>query len=263
MEYMSVRKNTFGEFSRKEIADIRRTYFAMIAELDAMAGEVVRAVDELGLRDNTYFIFTSDHGEMNMEHRQFLKNALYEGSARVPLIIAGPGIKKGAVIDDLVSLIDIYPTLMDMAGLKHPMGLEGSSLMPLAGRPAKRPGWVLSQYHSNMGNTGSFMLRRGRFKYIAYAGYEPQLFDLEADPEEMRNLAKAQPGLARDMERLLRAIVDYPAVDAKVKAFDKDHFRRWRVPLSQEQYDKSMAEVYLGWNPGAHEALIAKWLAKS
>ncbi len=264
MEYMSVRKNTFGAFSHQEIADIRRTYFAMIAELDAMVGRVVRAVDELGLRDSTYFIFTSDHGEMNMEHRQFLKNALYEGSARVPLIVTGPGVKKGAAVNDLVSLIDIYPTLMDMAGLGHPAGLEGTSLMPLlTGRASRRPDWVLSQYHSNMGNTGSFMLRRGSFKYIAYAGFEPQLFDLQADPEEMRNLAKTRPEVARDMENRLRGVIDYPAVDAKVKAFDKEQFRRWRATLTGEKYHQSMAQVYLGWKPHEHEPLIAKWLETS
>jgi arylsulfatase K len=261
MEYMSVRKDTFRAFTNQQITDIRRTYFAMIAELDAMVGEVVRAVDEAGLRDSTYIIFTSDHGEMNMEHRQYLKNALYEGSARVPLIIAGPGVRKGMVVNDLVSLVDMYPTLTDMAGAERPAGLDGHSLMPLLrGERAQRPDWVLSQYHSNMTNNGIFMLRRGDWKYIAYPGYEPQLFNLRDDPEEMRNLARSRPEVAKDMDARLRRAVDYPAVDARVKRYDKESFRAWHAKLSEQEYQESMAEVYLGWKP-EHDQLIRKWLA--
>lgn len=262
MEYMSARKDTLRDFSRDQIRDIRRTYFAMVAELDAMVGEVVRALDETGLRDSTYVIFTSDHGEMNMEHRQYLKNALYEGSARVPLLIAGPGIKKGTVVNDLVSLVDLYPTLMDMAGVPQPAGLDGHSLMPLLqGRRGNRPDWVLSQYHSNMTNTGIFMFRRGDWKYIAYAGYEPQLFNLRDDPGEMNNLAKKRPEVVKDMDARLRAVCDYPAVDAKVKQYDKDSFRRWRASLSDQEYQKSMTQMYAGWKP-EHEAMIQSWLAR-
>ncbi len=263
MEYMSARKGCLRDFSRKEILDIRRTYFAMIAETDAMVGEVMNAVDELKLRDSTYIIFTSDHGEMNMEHRQFLKNALYEGSARVPLIIAGPGVKKGTVVNDLVSLVDMFPTLMDMAGIAQPGGLDGTSLMPLLhGERGKRSDSVLSQYHSNMTNTGIFMLRRAEWKYIAYGGYEPQLFNLREDPGEMRNLAKARPDVARDMDARLRAMVDYPAVDAKVKQYDKSNFLKWRAAMTPEEYNKSMASIYQGWNP-SHEAQIRKWLGEA
>ncbi|MFB3826656.1 MAG: sulfatase-like hydrolase/transferase [Bryobacteraceae bacterium] len=262
MEYMSARKDTLRPFSRQQIVDIRRTYFAMIAELDAMVGEVMDAVEQAGLGGNTYFIFTSDHGEMNMEHRQYLKNALYEGSARVPLIIAGPGVRRGAVVDDLVSLVDIFPTLMDMAGAQTPRGLDGHSLMPLLkGQRANRPDWVLSQYHSNMINTGAFMLRRGDWKYIAYAGYEPQLFNLKEDPEEMRNLAKSRPDVAKDMEARLRRAVDYPAVDAKVKQYDKDSFRKWRASKSEQEYNDSMAQMYKGWKP-EHQRRIEEWLAR-
>jgi len=264
MEYMSITKNTFGEFSTEKILEIRRTYFAMVAETDAMVGEIMRTVDELGLADSTWIIYISDHGEMNMEHRQHLKNGMYEASARVPMIIAGPGAKKGLVVDELVSLIDIYPTLMDMAGLDHPDWLQGHSLMPLLkGEPSDRPDWVLSEYHSNMANTGIFMLRRGPWKYIAYAGYGPQLFNLERDPDELNNLAGVRKDVVREMDAKLRKLVDYEAVDAKVKAYDRASFRKWRAGLTPEQYQSTMARLYkLGpWGP-EHERQLDKWLNK-
>jgi arylsulfatase A-like enzyme len=156
----------------------------------------------------------------------------------------------------------MFPTLMDMARIKQPGGLDGASLMPLLrGERSKRSDSVLSQYHSNMTNTGIFMLRRAEWKYIAYADYEPQLFNLREDPEEMRNLAKTRPDVARDMDARLRAMVDYPAVDAKVKQYDKSNFLKWRAGMAPDEYEKSMASIYQGWGP-PHEAQIRKWMAE-
>ena len=111
---MSVTKNTHGHFTNEEILAIRRHYFAMVAETDAMLGQVLDTLEATGQLNDTYIIFASDHGEMNMEHRQTLKNAMYEASARIPLIVAGPGLQQGVISDELVSLIDLFPTLMDM-----------------------------------------------------------------------------------------------------------------------------------------------------
>lgn len=262
MRYMSATKATLGEFSDKEIRAVRRTYFAMIAELDAMIGEIMDTVDELDLTDSTYFIYTSDHGEMNMEHRQYLKNSLHEGSARVPLIIAGPGVRKGVVVDDLVSLIDMYPTLMDFCGLPHPKGLDGHSLMPLMrGEASDRPDWVLSQYHSNFAQTGIFMLRQGDWKYIAYAGYEPQLFNLKDDPDEMTNLVASNPDKVREMDAKLREVVDYEAVDKKVKAYDRERFEGWVGEIGEDKLAKFMRNpIYKTdvWTE-EHDAKLAAW----
>ena len=198
MDYMSVTKNTHGPFTDDEILAIRRHYFAMVAETDAMLGQVLDTLEATGQLDDTYVIFASDHGEMNMEHRQTLKNAMYEASARVPLIVAGPGLQQGVISNELVSLIDLFPTLMDMAGLDHPQGLDGGldgvSLLPLCrGDASGRPGYVFSEYHSNFSNTGIAMWRQGPWKYLRYAGYPPQLFNLEDDPEEINDLAPIPP----------------------------------------------------------------------
>ena len=273
MRYQRAVKAWKHGFSPEMVRKVRRTYFAMVAEFDAMLGELLAALDEPGLRENTCVIVASDHGENAMEHQQWYKMNLYESSARIPLLVAGPGFLENHVVQTPVSLIDIYPTLMDLAGRSTPPGLDGHSLWPeLTGRASSRPDWVLSEYHDTTCNTGSFMLRRGPWKYIAYVGYEPMLFDLAGDPDEVRNLASAHPEVVREMDAQLRKIVDYPAIDAKVKAYDRESFSHWRAETKAKgQYEQTMARIFSGWDhvraddmrpwTTADEARIQKWLA--
>jgi arylsulfatase K len=177
--------------------------------------------------------------------------------------VAGPGIAPGGRVDSLVSLVDVYPTLMDLAGLPHPEGLMGHSLLPEIGGGVhpERPGEVFSEYHSNFQNTSSFMLRRGEYKYIAYAGYEPQLFHLSEDPEEMHNLVAERPAVAAEMAAGLRAIVDYDAVARDVLAYNREAFRAWRDGQDPAAYQEAMARFYKGWGP-AEERIVEEWLAQ-
>jgi arylsulfatase K len=263
MEYMSETKACLDRFTDEEIQAVRQTYFAMVAEVDEMVGEIIQAYDQLGLGDTTYVLFGSDHGEMNMEHRQQLKNAMYEASVRVPLMIAGPDVVPDLVVDDLVSLVDLYPTFMDMSGLEHPADLAGKSLIPkLRGGHSDRPDSVLCQYHGNFANTGEFMLRRGPFKYIAYAGFESQLFNVEADPEEIDNLVTKNPALAQEMDQALRHQVDYETVDAKVKQYDLDSYRAWRAEIGEKAYEQAMSEILPGWSDKERE-ITESWLSQS
>lgn len=272
MEYQRAVKNWMHGFSDDMVRRVRHIYCAMCAEVDAMVGEVLAALDRTRAADRTYVIFTSDHGENALEHRQFYKMNFYESSARVPLIVAGPDVRQGAETTAPVSLVDVYPTLMDMAGIALPEGLDGHSWMPaLTGASGSRPDWVLSEYHDTTINTGAFMVRQGDWKYIAYAGQPPQLFHLKNDPEEISDCAKTAPEVVADMDALLRRIVDYEAVDAKVKAYDRDAFRRWR---EEEQkagtYMENMARVFSGWDDlrpedvtpwtEEDEARIIEWL---
>ena len=243
-EAMVTAKNSRG-YTPEDILAIRRIYYAMVAETDGMLGQVLEALDDLGLAETTCVIYLSDHGEMNMEHGQYLKNALYEGSARVPLIVSTPGGRQGAVVEDLVSLVDLRPTLDDLGGAERPEGLNGHSLVPcLEGRPADRPDWVLSEYHSNFQPTSSFMLRQGPWKYVAYGEGEPQLFNLDEDPEEIRNLAEALPERAHKMDAKLREIVDYPTVNDKVEAYGLRSFKAWRAGLSDAEYAEVLRELH-------------------
>ena len=262
MEYMSESKACIDRFTDEEILAVRQTYFAMVAEVDEMLGDLVSAYDELDLGKNTYILFGSDHGEMNMEHRQQLKNAMYEASSRVPLIIAGPDVVSDTRVSELVSLVDLYPTFMDMTGLDHPEDLDGTSLMPeLNGEKADRPDSVLCQYHGNFANTGEFMLRKGPYKYIAYAGFSAQLFNVETDPDEVDNLIEREPELAKEMDHALREQIDYEAVDAKVKQYDRNSYSAWRKEIGEPAYESAMSEILPGWSDRERK-MTETWLAQ-
>jgi len=260
MEYMSATKGCLGKISESDILNIRRTYRAMIAEVDNMIGQIIDAVDILGFSDNTYIIYISDHGEMAMEHRQWLKNALYEPSAHIPMIVSGPEIQKATANDNLVSLIDIFPTLMDMADITSPPKLDGNSLMnELTGAASQRPDWVLAQYHSNFQNTGSFMLRQGDWKYIKYMGYESQLFNVKDDPAEIHNLAQQRSDIANELDQKLYQLVDCDEVDARVKKYDKESFRNWLAEVGEETYQKTFAELVPDWN-SQYDEQLKQWV---
>ena len=226
--YMSQSKNVWRNFTDSEILKVRKTYYAMCAETDYLLGRVLEAANRTGNLENTYIVFVSDHGEMNMEHRQVWKNSMYEASSRVPMVIAGPGIDQGVVIRNLTSLLDIYPTLSDMVGGKKPEWLDGESLFPFLDQSfnqTRSSRHVVSQYHSNMGNTGSFMIRDGPYKYIAFGttisafkNYRPQLFNVEKDPQELHDLLLDSENheaarIAKELDLKLRSVVDYPSVD--------------------------------------------------
>jgi len=274
LQYQRVSKNWEHGLSPELVRLVRRIYCAMIAEVDGMAGLLLDAVEEMGLNESTYVIFCSDHGEMAFDHGQFYKMSPFEGSSRVPLIVTGPDVKRGVRTPALASLVDIFPTLMDMAGLKRPGWVDGHSLLPeLRGGRNERPDWALLEYHDTSCCTGTFMLRRGDWKYVALPGYEPLLFNLKDDPDETRNLAPVRPETAKEMDRLLRSIVDYDTVDARAKAYDRESFRRWREKeRAAGTYEKNMAWIHSGFDRMkaedaqpwtiADEALIEKWLAQ-
>ncbi|CAI9565855.1 unnamed protein product, partial [Staurois parvus] len=133
-----------------------------------------------------------------MEHRQFYKMSMYEGSTHIPLLMMGPNIKPGTSISNIVSLVDLYPTMLEIAGLPVPRNISGYSLMPLLSATSQNeilsdlhPNWALSQFHGSDANASTYMLRDNSWKYIAYSdgdSVSPQLFDLSADPDELRNV---------------------------------------------------------------------------
>ncbi|XP_027584796.1 arylsulfatase K isoform X2 [Pipra filicauda] len=185
--YSSYTKNCTGEFTEEEVRNIRAFYYAMCAETDAMLGEIISALGDTGLLRKAVVIFTADHGELAMEHRQFYKMSMYEGSSHVPLLVMGPGVKEQQEIPNVVSLVDIYPTMLDIARIPVPQNLSGYSLIPLLHKKTEsevsprgpRPSWVLSEFHGCNVNSSVYMLRTGKWKYIAYSdgcSVLPQLF---------------------------------------------------------------------------------------
>lgn len=276
MEYQRINKDWRHGFAPETVRLIKSVYYAMCAEADAMIGDIVSTLDELGLSDNTYFIFSSDHGELATEHRNWYKMNLYEGASRVPLVITGPGISEGRRIDNITSLIDIFPTITDMTDIEMPDQIQGESLMPLArGETNESRNWALAMHTGTAANTTMYMLRQGDWKYVAYPGYGPQLFNLEKDPDEVENVASSREDVVRDMDGKLRSIVDYEEVHDRVIRYDKAAFREWRryaragefsdASYSRspenpaETYEEIMANVYVGWSE-EHEKKLNRWL---
>jgi choline-sulfatase len=182
----------------------------------------VDALAETGLGENTRVLYSSDHGDNLGTRGLWGKSNMYEESAGVPMILAGPEVPQGFVCHQPVSLVDVFPTVVAGAGLPaHPddRDLPGASLFDvLRGTAPRRT--VLSQYHAAGAATGAFMIRKGPFKYVYYAGMPPQLFDLDSDPQETRDLAReaGYRELVVDCEKELRRVVDPEAADALAKA---------------------------------------------
>lgn len=165
------------------------SYYAATSFIDAQVGRLLAALEENGLSDNTIVVFVSDHGFLLGEHEQWMKTVLWEPSARVPLVIYAPQMEgNGSSSPRLVELVDLFPTLAQLAGLQAPDGLEGRSLLPLLQQPALE-GWdrpVFTQI------AGGRSVRTARWHYAEFeAGRKGrQLFDHSVDPHEVRNLAE-------------------------------------------------------------------------
>jgi choline-sulfatase len=201
-------------------------YFGLVSFVDHNVGRLIDALAASGLADTTRVLYSSDHGDNLGTRGLWGKSTMYEESAGVPMILAGPGVPQGLVCHEPVSLVDAFPTIVECVGAPvHPddRDLPGASLFEVAhgtissGGPSRT---ILSEYHAAGAATGAFMIRKGRFKYVYYAGMPPQLFDLDADPQEARDLGTAPgyQGLIAQCERELRAVVDPDAADALAKA---------------------------------------------
>ena len=163
-------------------------YHRLTEDVDRQIGTVLDALRETGLDKNTIIVFTSDHGDMDGSHKMVHKTQFYEEAARVPFIVAGPGIAHGVDRQHLISSsVDLVPTFCDFAGTEIPEGIHGRSIKPLThGKPpADWRDFVISE--TNLGR----MVRSARYKYCKFKGGEPRemLIDMENDPGEMKNLA--------------------------------------------------------------------------
>jgi iduronate 2-sulfatase len=192
-----------------------RAYYASISFLDANVGRVLDALERLGLADNTIVVFVSDHGYHLGDRGQWMKQTLFERSTRAPLLIAGPGVTaRGAASPRVVEFLDVYPTLAALAGLTPPAGLHGRSLVPLL-TDALAP-WdhaAVSQVHREAvpETFKGYSIRTDRWRYTEWDGGRrgAELYDVEADPDELRNLAAqpAQQETVTDLQRRLHQLI--------------------------------------------------------
>ena len=167
-------------------------YYASISYMDAQVGRVLDALEELGLAKNTIVVFTSDHGYLLGEHHKFQKQHLFEEATRVPFIVSVPWMNKqhGKGTKHITELIDLYPTLADLSGLKSPKNLHGSSLVPLLKNPSTDE-WTKDLAFTISRNGGeSIRTHNWRFTHWGFGAGGMELYDLRKDPGEFTNLAK-------------------------------------------------------------------------
>ncbi|MHC4996114.1 MAG: sulfatase-like hydrolase/transferase [Planctomycetota bacterium] len=187
--------------TRKQLAD----YYGMISHMDAQIGRILKALKDAGEYDNTIVVFAGDHGLAVGSHGLFGKQNLYEHSMGTPLIFAGPGIPQNKRTDAMAYLLDIFPTLCEMAGLEIPVGVEGRSLWPIMNPKARPVRQVRDSIYLAYLDVQR-AIRDERYKLIVYPKINKiQLFDLETDPHELKDLS-AVPRHAKTVARLMNLL---------------------------------------------------------
>ena len=195
--------NNPGEFhtsalSEKDHREVTAAYYAMCELIDDQVGRILKALDDSGQRDNTIVIFMSDHGEMLGDHGLYFKGPhFYDEAIRVPLIMRWPGqFQADQQVDDLVELIDLAPTLLELAGIQTPADrLQGQSLLPALTDSLDRSNpereFVFCEYYNSWTHPDAYatMLRSKDEKIVVYHGSDQgELYDLKSDPDEFHNL---------------------------------------------------------------------------
>ena len=182
--------------------EVIAAYYASVTFLDANVGRILDALERTGLAANTVVVFMSDHGYHLGEHGQWMKQTLFEASARNPLIVAGPGVARGRASGRTVEYLDLYPTLAQLARIQPPPGLEGRSLVPLLERPdAEWPHPALTQVRRGTGEKAfmGYSIRTEDWRYTEWGGgaHGTELYDERTDPGETVNLAADPAHAAR------------------------------------------------------------------
>ena len=191
---------------RKAIAN----YYGLVSFADDNIGKVINALKNTNSYKNTHIFYTSDHGDNLGARKIWGKGTMHEESAGVPLIVSGPKIKEKSTINTPVSLLDIYPSILDSLNLatsERDNELPGSSLFKIVENKSQEfsEREILSEYHAAGATSGVFMIRKGVWKYIHYTGYHSELFNLEDDPEELKNLShkKEYANILKDLMEVL------------------------------------------------------------
>jgi choline-sulfatase len=184
--------------SEDMIRRVRATYYGMVSYLDYQLGRIFESLEETGAWKDTVIVYTADHGEMLGEHLRWNKMNFYEQAVKVPLIVSRPsdrnGDHRGRRIDRNVSLVDLSETILELANAEPPRELagDGRCLLPLLnGNTESWDNCAFSElYHEYNMHAPMAMLKRDNLKLNYYYGETPELFDLEKDPGETKNLAE-------------------------------------------------------------------------
>jgi len=202
--------NNGYRMSDEQMADVKRAYYACITQIDYSLGLLFARMREMNLLENTWIIFTADHGDMLGDHGMTAKGVFFEGSAHIPMIVRPPvapwttGELQGKRCGSLVTLADVMPTILNIAGIESGgfenggIATDGTNMLDLVGATAED-----RVFYGNCGNEFLSVMKNG-LKYMwARRGGDELLFDTALDPHELRDLSKGAPALAAEMRRML------------------------------------------------------------
>ena len=213
--------NRNSQFTAKKHVEIRRNYAAMIENIDSWLGRLLEVIAQRGELDNTLVVFTSDHGEMLGDHDLWMKRVPQQGSVGIPLVVAGPGVRKGVTTQALASLIDLAGTFLDYAGIAAPDGMDSRSLRPvLDGSTESHREFLLSGLDPWRCITdGRLKLTRGYpggplpggsglpVYPMGDSAAEPLLHDIQEDPFENTNLAQRAPSDVEHLTKIMHSMI--------------------------------------------------------
>lgn len=221
--------------TEEDIRRMRQGYYAAVTFVDHQLGRLIDALEASGQLEETVIAYTTDHGEMLGKFGMWWKHSLYEDSARIPLVVAGPGFSPGVRVRTPISLLDFQATLFECVGAKRPRHWRGEPLQGIGIDDPERV--VFCEYHANGVRSGAFMVRRGDWKLIYNMAAPHQLFNLREDPDELHNVWEKEPEIAQALEQELRRICDPEAVNARAHAKEREQLeviRRLEAERAQE-----------------------------
>lgn len=222
-----------------DIRKARHAYYGMTSYVDDKIGELLNALERSGMADNTIVIFSADHGDMLGERGMWYKMSFHEWSVAVPFIVRHPDIAGGGRVKENIALTDLFPTLVDFASGSEPdplyaPHLTGRSIRPLLkGNTADWPDTVYSEYLGEGAAGPCLMVRRGRYKYVHSEGEPdapadpPQLFDVDADPKELYNLAGRADYAATENELAGLVAARWDVADLRRRVLQSQKCRRF------------------------------------
>lgn len=211
-------------FSEDVVRRANATYLGLCSFVDHQVGRVLQALADSGQQQNTRVIYTTDHGESMGARGIVGKFTMYDESAAIPMLMAGPGVPENHAVQTPVSLVDVFPTALDCVGadpVAEDADLPGRSLLQVAAE-ADQDRTVLSEYHAIGSRHAAYMLRDRQYKYIHYHNDPAQLY-ADEDTDELTNLAEGaeHADVVADMEARLCAMLDPEAVDQAAKKDQK------------------------------------------
>jgi len=207
-EKKTIEKYELDKMSSTEIKQARAMYYGMVTYIDEQFGRILDKLKELGLRENTIIVYTSDHGEMAGEHGLWYKNSFLEASVAAPLIFSYPKtLPINKKINASSMLLDIFPTLCDLSDIGQPNDLEGTSLLPLMSGVENADNSDRVAYSEMYRSSTGIMVRKGKWKYIRYNSEKEYLYDIDTDPREINNLINStqHQAIIRELSTLASA----------------------------------------------------------